>query len=443
MPSGHTTTRRFYGSVRSGEADLGEHFCELTADPYNSREMRVTVHVSTGSGWDVRNATGGRVNLYDALGDGAFEIVGLGVSVQTQDGGVSSRSGQDGSQFTARVQSVEEVRYWAEDVKPHTYDYGYRFPLTALTYRPGRTMSHGEIGFLRGDFEENGERVTVTPEPPTTVHLDGVEIEIGSCYNFHDGGPARYPEQTLVSESTLGFRWPETALDDAPEEEARAIADAVLRLISVVERDRVRWTRENVAARSEAGDPSRQWRTTRWASPPVSKNSLAWERRSHLDALQRLVEAYDALPPTARRQVDRACTEFEIASTAATIETTLVRWHSVVDFYCARSEVARGETRRLKTKRRIIETCDAMGVDLGPLVPAEALASKSKGAFAFTDLRNQFVHDGFDVFDGRHDDLFEAVRTARAISERMLLATLGLDGPVGHVGTNDADRGLL
>lgn len=443
MSDRYTVTRRFYGSLRSGKEDLGEHFCELTADPYGSREMRVTVHVSNGAGWDVRQQTGGRVNLYDALGDGAFEIVGPGISVQTQDGGASSRSGQDGSQFTARVQSVEEVRYWAEDVEPHTYDYGYRFPLTVLTHRPGRTMSHGEIGFLRGSFEEDGDRVTVTPESPTTVQLDGVEVEIASCFNFHDGGPARHPEQTLVSESYLGFRWPEVNPNPDPSDGARAVADAVLRLVSVVERDRIRWTRENVAARSSSGDPSRQWRTTRWASPPVPRNSLAWERRSHLDALQRLVEAYDALPAHDREEVDRACAEFEIASTAATIETSLVRWHSVVDFYCARSEASRGETRRLKTKRRIVETCDAMGVDLAPLVPADVLASKSKGAFSFTDLRNQFVHDGFDVFDGRHDDLFEAVRTARAVAERMLLATLGLDGPVAHLGTNDADRGLL
>ena len=46
MPDRYAVARRFYGSLRSGEADLGQHFCELTADPYDSRAMRVTVHHS-------------------------------------------------------------------------------------------------------------------------------------------------------------------------------------------------------------------------------------------------------------------------------------------------------------------------------------------------------------------------------------------------------------
>jgi hypothetical protein len=57
------------------------------------------------------------------------------------------------------------------------------------------------------------------------------------------------------------------------------------------------------------------------------------------------------------------------------------------------------------------------------------------GAFTFTDLRNQFVHDGFDVFEVRNLEVHEATLTARAVAERVLLAELNLNAPLAHIGT--------
>ena len=154
--------------------------------------------------------------------------------------------------------------------------------------------------------------------------------------------------------------------------------------------------------------------------------------------LQQLVKAYDALPAERRLPVERARAEFEIVSAAATIETTLVRWHSAIDFYCKRAGFDKGSA-----KMRIVGTCDALGVRLDDVVGADALRQPERGRFSFTDLRNQFVHDGFDVFDGRHEALFEAARVPRALAERMLLASLGLKEPVGHLGTHEPTYGLI
>ena len=147
------------------------------------------------------------------------------------------------------------------------------------------------------------------------------------------------------------------------------------------------------------------------------------------------MQAYDALDAEARETVDKMCDEFQIAATAGDLETSLVRWHSVIDFACKRSEQARGEGEVRKAKRRIIDTCAAMGVDLAPLVGEETLESPNKGGLPFTDLRNQFVHEGFDVFEGKGDALVEGLHTARALAERMLLAILGLPAPLAYLGS--------
>ena len=170
-------------------------------------------------------------------------------------------------------------------------------------------------------------------------------------------------------------------------------------------------------------------------SPPRKRFSLDPYRNEHGEALRTLIQAYGTLDAETRATADKMCREFEIAATSGDLETSLVRWHSVVDFACKRSEQDRGETRRLITKQRIIDTCDAMGVDLMQIVGSEAVAKPKKGEFSFTSLRNQFVHDGFDVFESKGSELVEGVHTARALAERMLLAVLGLDAPLAYLGT--------
>lgn len=427
MSTSHTSARSFYGSVRTAEDDLGEHFCELTANPYRPRDMRLVVHLSGRSS----------VDPWRLVGDESLAVEGPGVDIVTRSGiGIHMES--NGSRITAGVESVVTTAYAWEGDAASVYHYGYSFPLTSVTQGKEMTLRDSRSGFIRsrGRTTEQDGRTAFEPVELLCVSLDGVDLQLGSGFDFGEGGETRYPEQTLTRVSILTFDLPPEPDGSAPHERAREVADASLRLLSVLERDRIRWVTEGWYSKTTAGDPLRQEKMVRWASPPRDRASLDAYRNAHGKALQELVAAYDGLREDARAVADKMCAEFEIAATSGDLETSLVRWHSVIDFGCKRAEQARGESKRRKTKRRIIDTCAAMGVDLAQLVGAEALASPNNGELSFTALRNQFVHDGFDVFERKGNELVDGVHDARALAERMLLAVLGLPAPLAYLGTS-------
>ena len=425
MSTSHSSTRSFYGAVRAAGDDLGEHFCELTADPYRPRDMQLVVHLSDQS----------PVHVWNLWGE-ALTVEGPNVDVVTLSG-AGGHSGKGSPRLTARVETVVTTDFAREGGPPSVYRYGYSFPLTSTTQGTGATRQDGRAGFIRSrrlPTDEDG-RVTFEPVAFLDATLDGVDLQVGSGFDFAQGGAARYPEQTLTRVSVLSFDLPPALDGSAPHSLARGTVDTALRLLSVLERDRLRWVTEGWHSKTIGGDPLHQQKTVRWTSPPRERTRLDPYRNTHGQAFQSLIQAYDALDAETRGTVDKMCDEFQIAATAGDLETSLVRWHSVIDFACKRSEQARGEDARRKTKRRIIDTCAAMGVDLEPLVGQEALESPNKGELSFTALRNQFVHEGFDVFEDAWDEVVDGVHAARALAERMLLAVLGLPAPLAHLGT--------
>ena len=420
-------TRNFYGKVQIDGRGLGEHFCELRADAYQPREMQLVIHLqgdeSTGL-WRTGLSQSARVE-------------GPGVEVLTREG-MGLHIGSSGARVTARVERVVTTSYWFSDDSAPTYSFGYSFPLTAVTQIHGVRVLDAYAGLIRsqdGIKEEDGSH-KFEPVKLIEVTLDGIDIEIGSAFDFAEGGTTRYPEETLTRVSTLSFTVQQDPSDAPPLDLARGVADASLRLLSVLERDRIQWVTEGWYATGTKEEPLRQRKTVRWTSPPRDRSRLRPTSDTHEEALKTLIQAYDRLGSFERAAADLMCSQFEIASTSGDLETALLRWHSVIDFACKRSETARNvEKRPSPMKRRITQTCLAMGVDLGGTVPEAELEKPNKGTFSFTDLRNQFVHDGFDVFEGRHHELIDGLHTARAVAERMLLATLGVDAPLSYLGT--------
>jgi hypothetical protein len=57
--------------------------------------------------------------------------------------------------------------------------------------------------------------------------------------------------------------------------------------------------------------------------------------------------------------------------------------------------------------------------------------------FTFTDLRNKYVHSGFDVFSGQYQYALKQRRIMRALTERLLLNRLGINYKDTHLGNVD------
>lgn len=408
--------------LQLGDDLNGPHFAELTADPYATRDMRIVVHLNP-EVWTFGLHTPHQRGL---------TILGPGLSVETKDAISTSND-----RISAPVACVDETLYENEEVAPVQFSFGFRFPVVALMGDPHTVVRDAMVGFSLGTAKRQPDgRLEITPVSSISVMLDGVEIEVSSEFSFRSGGTARYPEETLIRESLLAFSIETPAGQrEPPHGKARRLADTVLQFVSVLERDRIRWTRQMTAARGTGGTPAGQWRRTRWSSPPRSGGP---RRSVHngVGALSQLVAAYDALDAPGRTVVDRVCGEFEIAATAGDVETSLVRWHSVMDFFCKRAGY---DEHGQSTAKRVLKTCDAAGVRLDDLIDAAELArvrnGEKRAAFSFTTLRNAFVHDGFDVFDGRFADLCNAEEAARALAERLLLSLLNLGAEVGPLGT--------
>ena len=407
---------------------LGTHFCEVSVDPYAPRDMRAVVHL--GNAADDFPLFAEQKHAIREEGGMPIVIEGPGFTAEGEHQSILPL--MPGNTIPFGVREFVEAHTLSEEA-PVNVRFGYRFPLTSVTWTARSSATYGDVGHLIGAVSRDGESVMVEPLPMLDLQIDGVAVQVGSTIESYPTKETRYPSVELVTESILAFDLPRT--DDVVER-AREVARSVLQLLSVVERDRIRWSRENYVEESESDRQVAFSKTYRWCPAPKDRSSLyAGVNRA---VLVELVRAYGAADPDTRSEVDLACTEFEIAATAGDIETSLVRWHSVVDFFCKRA----GNDHYRNAGRRIVATCDGLGVWLGDLCDPELTSrlrpsgTKKKGdAFPFTEMRNGFVHDGFGVFDGRWDELLEARRSLRAVAERMLLARLNANAGASHVGT--------
>ena len=424
---GRTNTTSLYADVRLGGRELGVQFCEITTDPYATRDMSVVVH--WGDGGEVDSLS----DLREATREserGPLVINAPGLRVQAE--AVSLSLGGNGVRVVGKPSEVRETSI-GRDGEPVSYTFGYRFPLTSVTRDAPSSASHGRIGLMRGKVTEDDDRFAVEPPPMLHFTVDGVDVRIGSVLDFHNVPSARYPEVQLVTESVVAFELPADLPPQGVISRARSLASAVLHLVSFFERDRLRWSREKYYSVDGEGEAVSQVQTTRWCSPPKERTSLHPGTRR--DGLRQITEAFDRAEGTVRDEVLLACGEFAIAATAGDVETSLVRWHSAIDFFCKRAGMDSGSAGQ-----RIVASCDALGVWLSDLADPRTIArlrAKKGGALPFTQLRNAFVHDGFEVFDGRFDELLESRKTARAIAERMLLARLAAGASGSHVGSKE------
>lgn len=167
-----------------------------------------------------------------------------------------------------------------------------------------------------------------------------------------------------------------------------------------------------------------------------------WGSFSHTDLLKRMVTAYDSMSLKEREDIDAISDWFEIASTAQDIETSLVRWHSILEFVAKRDgydDNSLYPKMRASASMRVTKLCTDLGVELDDLddsATVMAIRGRLRGdespngvrdRFKFTEIRDQLLHEGFEVFDKHGRDVLRARKRARALAERVLLAKMGID----------------
>jgi hypothetical protein len=117
----------------------------------------------------------------------------------------------------------------------------------------------------------------------------------------------------------------------------------------------------------------------------------------------------------------------EISNCASTIETKLIHFHSCMDFFRKKYN-----KKCSNFSKDLIDLLDTNEIAIDDLVPKQQIDDirnkKSRNsAFKFTQLRNGYLHDGFEVFEGDYKAVVKEVDIMRCICERFILKRMGIN----------------
>lgn len=189
----------------------------------------------------------------------------------------------------------------------------------------------------------------------------------------------------------------------------------IFHLISLIERNRINWTKRIISLKNN-NTLIRQKITYRWSSPPSDNYRPKIENKFlYRENILDIFSAFEKLDIAKQKQIIKILYYFQIAYCSPTIETKLIHWHSCLDVL--RKEYSYGNN---KFSHSIVEIFDKNKIKIDDLVDSEKLDElrtyKKKGCFRFTELRNNYVHDGFDAFHGIYNEVINETSKLRAIT---------------------------
>lgn len=414
-------TEHLGGRMTAGGEDLGPCRLALHRDPFAPNDMRAEVFglqdLPDTPEAVVRDADGGEsveVTLNLELASGSFGAEPV---------------------FRAPVTRVDERRQF-DARPPEQLTVDAVFPLTSLTSHtsPLHTSSLGTTRLT--DFFD--PRWRAASDEPFEVETAHGTLELGEAVVAHSGADGPHQSSLLVRHSYARLV---LAVEGGGEgDRAERAFDDLFACISLCESDRVL----PYATRTIAVGDGRLVSTrtvTRWTPPPsASYRPGPYPSAPRRQTLQRLVAALATLDPSARADFDRMAHNFSVASTTPVLEFELIHWHSCLDVLI-KSLGSKPPKGRTGFSSKLVDLCDrlALAVDdlLGPLGLKAIRANGNQApAFPFTRLRNNYIHDGFDAFEGHYDDAIRYIRILRALAERLLLHSIGADYRSTHLGTD-------
>ncbi len=419
---------RLTGSLYVNDDEVGECEYTLSYNPYESNSMHVELLNPPSEMIQLEPESMRLVSSFG--GDDVDEVI--------MEAGFHRF---ETTSFATTVASAPVTRYrserWYGDSSEATrISVGYRFPLTSISDRRVITYKDAATGLLRGvDRVQAGE---YTRKERAFLIEDGSDrIAISDAFDFPTAeSPDLYDVHALVRRSQATFKrnLNEATWDDVLED-VRQKSKMLFEVISLVERDRINYTVEEIALHRDGTGRTAVGviRTMKWASPPsttYSRRRNTWQQgQARKESTVRVVlHTYQSQDAQRAGIVERTLRNFQVANCASTIESGFVYWHSCIDFFL---KLHLGRDNR-SFSLRLIEVCDNNSIHIEDLVDAASIAAFRRGEkkvppIRFTDLRNAYIHDGFDAFKDCYDEVFVLTNKMRALAERLLFNYLGID----------------
>lgn len=263
------------------------------------------------------------------------------------------------------------------------------------------------------DFEIDGAKVSLYD----TVHFSNKEAYVN---DNEKGVCLSHPKITIAVETQDAGAIARSDVND--------IAEAFQNFLSIMQHD---WIRPFMLWELVIDDENLQsgsiithiWKPDAEASP---LRFTAWDiRRDKTQAvLMTMLQKWSGLSRQKKQDFAEVCNVLKVVFYASTIEDEFTKLHSLLDF--------------LKKKlnhpgkpfsANLVLACDEAQVefeDLFPIPKREELSRKKQPkAFRFTEIRNKFEHDGFEV--DSYQEMVNLQYKMYALAERLILSFLNVN----------------
>ncbi len=416
-----TKIEKNYGNVFINGRDIGRSYYEFTYNPYKTNEMKILLVNPPFSIINYLNNDFTEVSVKISFPNGV-QTIQLNYKL------FSYTLSNKGNTISCPVEEVN-IEHDMPCKKDESFVYlGFFFPLTAVTNNCFDQIKHSDYGLMRGNYDVETDKIDLRKENFVIKTILG-EFKISDTYEFFDlPSNELYELVTVLKQSIMCIKVPfdinnfETDIRNVLK-----YVENLFTLLSFLERDRINWTSSHIRILNHEENYDKYIETFRWC-PPVNENYYKAKNdfSKRKDTFTKIVHSFDLMEVGERNSLLDLIKNMEIANCASTIETQMIHWHSCLDFFRKKYH-----KKSNSFSKDLIDLLDKNKICINDLIPEEILGDirnkvKNKSTFSFTQLRNAYIHDGFDSFEGQYEKVMEGNNIMRCICERYILNCFGI-----------------
>ena len=214
---------------------------------------------------------------------------------------------------------------------------------------------------------------------------------------------------------------------DELEKEVFSYIDSLLKILSFVEGNYIRWFFAKVTLQGKSYVPILERKIFSKIKLPMKKLTDEMYYLTNTEKYKKIIPEifikYHKLGEGKRKIIDKILDRFMVSTTHDKIDTRIIYWHSCLDIMIDVLNKHRGQNFNY----RLILLCKKYEIeweDLFPYVNKTDIPNKEKG-FLINKIRTDIIHKGKYPNDYR-TVLYELYRV-RALCERLILKYLGID----------------
>jgi hypothetical protein len=419
--------RVLYGSLRAGTKEIENIRCEVKLNRVDSSEMRADLY-------DTQGIVGSRF-LIDFFGKEVSFVDSNDEELIQIDGFIASgeSSGHSDKLGTLRIQGYREDFFLNHDP---IVEATYRYYLTDIIMfrRKNPKQLDAMYGLLVGwDFWS--EPQTPKWRKETYAFKTGIgELNFYPALLFAD-----VDKKTTQARDQMMAQIVVTGANINVNQirvEAQGVLETYLHAMSFLESRVVDWFCCEVDARSKNG---RGMVSTTYKriprleyNPDTLGHYIDRNCQAYYKVLPSIVDKYARLESGKKSELDKAIAQMLIGTEPRqSVEIELIYWHSCLDILIKLiSSEKTAERKNLGFSKRLVLACEDMFIewaDLYPYITREKIFSDEKSDFKITSFRNNMIHEGKYPDAEEYGEIFCEIARARALTERMIMKTIGVD----------------